>query len=389
MQDSGLEAPFSMNDLARIESLGDNCELGFVLRRLGWEDGSLLRWASISPESLLATLRGDFEHIYEYENLTPLRLTMVQDARYGTAWHTEMTASVSGGALVFNHDETIRRGIHAKEQDKRAHLVAKLRKKFAHPNPLFVIKARTGLNPEVLEGIHYQLYRRVRSPRFTLLEICADEARSGQMTVVDRNHLRGWVRRFASYEKANDGDDASWHSVLRQALTIHSENVSITQDEGPFTLPFPHRQAPDLHHRVEGDVRLGMARLISGNEWCRLIEDDRFRLHARGFGSGATVISWMGLHLPPGALIQVRGSCAIPESKPVKTTLQVGCGETVMHEATLVLSDLNTQTMTLPLPTDERHSCFARLSVEPVEALHGSERAVIDVSPVKIFLPTS
>ena len=55
--------------LSRIESLGDNCELGFVLRRLGSEEGMLFRWASMQPESLLATLRADFERFYEFDDL--------------------------------------------------------------------------------------------------------------------------------------------------------------------------------------------------------------------------------------------------------------------------------------------------------------------------------
>jgi hypothetical protein len=43
----------------RIESLGDNCELGFVLRHLGVEAGSLFRWAAMKHEQLLMKLRGN------------------------------------------------------------------------------------------------------------------------------------------------------------------------------------------------------------------------------------------------------------------------------------------------------------------------------------------
>lgn len=38
--------------LSRIECLGDNCELGFVMRNLKYEKSSLFRW-SITP---IATL---------------------------------------------------------------------------------------------------------------------------------------------------------------------------------------------------------------------------------------------------------------------------------------------------------------------------------------------
>jgi hypothetical protein len=76
------------SDLLRLEGLGDNCELGFVLRRLGFEDGMLFRWASIRPESLLATLRGDCADLYEFGNLVPQNAKMVRDLHYGTSWHT-------------------------------------------------------------------------------------------------------------------------------------------------------------------------------------------------------------------------------------------------------------------------------------------------------------
>jgi hypothetical protein len=61
----------------RIESLGDNCELGFVLRHLGVEAGSLFRWAAMKPEQLLMKLRADFDGMYEFANLSPLRPAMV------------------------------------------------------------------------------------------------------------------------------------------------------------------------------------------------------------------------------------------------------------------------------------------------------------------------
>lgn len=49
--------------LVRFESLGDNCEFGFVHRRLSYEDGSLFRWARIDPWQLYAVLRSDFSGI--------------------------------------------------------------------------------------------------------------------------------------------------------------------------------------------------------------------------------------------------------------------------------------------------------------------------------------
>jgi hypothetical protein len=85
-----LKSPpgIKLSELARLEALGDNCEFGFLLRRLGFEDGMLFRWASIRPQCLLATLRNDFVDLYQFDNLVPAQVGMVRDLHYGIAWHT-------------------------------------------------------------------------------------------------------------------------------------------------------------------------------------------------------------------------------------------------------------------------------------------------------------
>ncbi|MDR3531687.1 MAG: hypothetical protein P4L90_14195, partial [Rhodopila sp.] len=202
------------SDLARLEGFGDNCEFGFVLRRLGFEDGMLFRWASIRPESLLATLRGDFAQIYEFDNLVPQNSKMVRDLHYGTAWHTQMYSSLRAGTLTFDASEERRHAIHAKEASKLAYLIEKLRTKFNHPNPVFVIKANSGIPEDVLEAIHYQIYRRATSPRFLLLEVQANAKRAGSVELLDRNRMRGYVTQFAPYDRSDEGDDANWIAVL-------------------------------------------------------------------------------------------------------------------------------------------------------------------------------
>src|ERR1700761_9612739 len=176
------------SELARLEGFGNNCEFGLMLRRIGFEGGMLFRWASILPQVLLATLRADFENLYEFDNLVPVSPVMVRDLHYGMGWHTQMYSSLREGTLVFNEGEAARRVIHAREASKIAYLVDKLRRKFEHPNPVFVIKANGGIPPQILEEIHYQLYRRVLSPRFLLLEVCLDPARAGAVELLDRNH---------------------------------------------------------------------------------------------------------------------------------------------------------------------------------------------------------
>lgn len=388
-----LEPPsgpaIAKSDLARLEGFGDNCEFGFVLRRLGFEDGMLFRWASIRPESLLATLRGDFEHIYEFDNIVPQQAKMVRDLHYGTAWHTQMYSSRREGTLTFEADTERRRLIHASEASKLAYLVAKLRKKFIHPNPVFVVKANIGIPEQVLEAIHYQIYRRATSPRFLLLEVQDDAIRAGTVELLDRNRMRGYVSRFASYEQSEDADDASWIAVLAQALAHNAEapDVAIPTLQVPIAqdvrLPFPDGSGPDLLTPVVGDVRGGISARIGGNEWCRMVDEDTYRLHASGLNADATALRWTGVHLPPHCILTVQAMCAISESLPVRARLEIigADGTTLRNEH--VFDRVEEQRFSISGPGHLPNPLTVSLYAEPLVPLLAGERAVIDIDPIR------
>lgn len=377
------------SDMARLEGLGDNCEFGFVLRRLGFEGGMLFRWASIRPESLLATLRADFKNIYEFENLVPQQAKMVRDLHYGTAWHTQMYSAYRDDKLTFEADTERRRTIHAREAPKLAHLEAKLRHKFTHPNPVFVLKANIGIQEEVLEAIHYQIYRRATSSRFLLLEVQADPARAGTVEVLDRNRMRGYVRRFATYEQSEDGDDASWIAVLTQALA-HNANAlnaaisspSVSTPQGVL-LSFPDGSGPDLLAPVTGDIRGGMPSRSGGNAWCRMVDEDTYRLHATGLNGDATTLHWTGVHLPPNCLLTVQAMCAITESLSVRATLEIVGADGTTLRNNHVFERVEEQRFSIAVPTHFPNPLAVSLRAEPLIPLKAGERAVIDVDPIR------
>jgi hypothetical protein len=374
-------------DLPRLEGFGDNCELGFVLRRLRFEEGMLFRWASIRPESLLATLRGDFADIYKFENLVPQNEKMVRDLHYGTAWHTKMYSSRRAGTLIFDAGEEERRLIHAREASKLAYLVEKLRAKFQHPNPVFVIKANTGIHEDLLEAIHYQIYRRTTSPRFLLLEVRDDANRAGSVELLDRNRMRGYVSRFAHYDKSDAGDDANWIAVLSQALAHNAEApaASPVLAKAPriVSLPFPDGAGPDLLTPVPGDLRGGMPSRIGGDAWCRMVDEDTYRLHATGLGTDATRLQWTGVHLPAGYVVKVRAGFAIKESLPVEAVLEITCLDGTVLQSRHVFDITEEQELSLSGPAYLANPLRVRLSVEPLAPLKMGERAVIDIFSIK------
>jgi hypothetical protein len=387
--DPRIGPKIAKSELVRLEGFGDNCEFGFVLRRLGFEDGMLFRWASIRPESLLATLRGDFEDLYEFDNLVPQQAKMVRDLHYGTAWHTQMYSSRRDGTLTFEADIERRREIHAKEASKLAYLVAKLRRKFTHPNPVFVIKANSGIPEQVLEAIHYQIYRRATSPRFLLLEVRDDATRAGTVELLDRNRMRGYVSRLAPYERSDDTDDAGWIAVLAQALAHNAEAPDMAVSTLSVPIPqavllrFPEGSGPDLLTPVPGDVRAGIPSLIGGSAWCRMVNDETYRLHAAGLNADATALRWTGVQLPPNCILTVQAKCAISQSLPVCATLEIiGADGTILRNQH-VFDGVEEEHFSIPGSLHLPNPLTVSLHAEPLRPLRMGERAVIDVDPIK------
>jgi hypothetical protein len=81
----------------RVESLGDNCEVGMVQRELGAEPLGLFRFASTTPESVVAALENHLEGIGRQGSLTLSLLGeqqeyMVTDNQYGLLYHTWLFA---------------------------------------------------------------------------------------------------------------------------------------------------------------------------------------------------------------------------------------------------------------------------------------------------------
>ena len=191
-----------MPDFSRIESLGDNCELGFVLRRLGLEAGSLFRWARSRAEQICCLLEADFDRIYEFDALTPSRLTMVEEARYGINWHTEMHAHIVDGRLAFVADLATRRDIHHRELQKFRYLIDKLHYRLTAGGLLLVIKANEGIAPATLRRLHAALAAQAAGASFTLLEVRAADAPEAVGTVVEQSSglLTGYISTFAEYD---------------------------------------------------------------------------------------------------------------------------------------------------------------------------------------------
>lgn len=315
----------------RIESLGDNCELGFVMRRIGHDSGSLFRWASMKPHSLLAMLRADLTGFYRFEDLSPLRAAMVCDDAYGIGWHSDMRCHAVGGRMAFVDDRPTRLAIHLREQRKLRYLVAKFRARASLGGVLFVIKSNPGIEPGLIDTLFAQLQRLAGGAVFTLLEVQAapEPDRIGQVERRRDGLLRGYVSGFASYETADKMDFAAWSAVLDNALSMESSpgwtarlsQLHVEVVENAISLPFPPAADADLSRPLIGDLRGGAVRLLHGNEWCRPV-DGAYRLHGPSPEHKAAQLYWANLRGAGRHQLVGTVHCPILDSVPLNLVIQ-------------------------------------------------------------------
>src|ERR1700733_6941101 len=135
--------PLTRDELSRIESLGDNCEIGAVLELLGYSHGGLFKWANNPPEALLKALADDMRNLYRFENLAPYNRAMVTDNAYGMAFHSCMQSK----AGAFAQNDNTRRDVHRGETGKIHHLRARFLRRAKMGGAVYVIKRNSGLDP--------------------------------------------------------------------------------------------------------------------------------------------------------------------------------------------------------------------------------------------------
>jgi hypothetical protein len=206
----------------RFESLGDNCEFGFALQRIGGASSSLFRWTFLSAESLLALLSADFQDFYRLENLTPAHGNMVAEARYGIGWHTDMRSEQGAGGFRFIQTDAERARTFQNELSKRLRLRDVFLARLCRGGMIYVIKSNFGIPAAILDGIERELDRLAQGAAFTLLElrVAAHGAQSGEVGREAARRLLGWVSRFAAYDRADDLAEDDYRRILPLALEL-------------------------------------------------------------------------------------------------------------------------------------------------------------------------
>jgi hypothetical protein len=203
-----------MSDLevhAHFESLGFNCEFGFVQRHFQHEPTSLLRWAASPPEQLIEALRNDFAGVGEPEF-----------TKFAPYWHDGEYATSDTRYDLTAHTTMRSIAPEAYEREFRKHcqrlswLTRALLESFRDAAPIWVRVDYAPLSMPTIERLFSEL-RRYGPNR--LLIVRADPAAEGVVERLGDGLAIGYVRTFSRWEAVDKYiDPASWMALLRNAL---------------------------------------------------------------------------------------------------------------------------------------------------------------------------
>ncbi|QRZ14470.1 hypothetical protein JWJ88_11285 (plasmid) [Paracoccus methylovorus] len=200
-----------------FESIGDNCEFGFVQRRAGVESGGLLRWAISPPGPLAHAISTRFSEIYKFENLIPSSPRMVRDLGSGLAFHTKMYSQEGRFVAV----EAERRGIWEEEFEKIKYLSVKLCDILKDGSKIITYKRNGGISEKEVNSLAAAI-----ADCGPCKFLCVEEGSPnivGTVTHVRNNLYSGKIDRFASYSEAGKCSYDVWSIILINMLALAEE----------------------------------------------------------------------------------------------------------------------------------------------------------------------
>jgi hypothetical protein len=208
----------------KFESLGDNCELGLVQRRVGAEPLGLLRFSGTPLRHLLRAMEARFQGLADADSIRIQPENgeyMVKLAKYEFVYHAEMKV----GAIDPEQ-------LHNQQVRTIGFLVRKLLEDLERPTKIMVFRQNEPLSADDLTDLRLAL---AAFGPATLLWV--QEARPGHppntVVKVDDRLMVGFVRRLAGRLTVPDLDLESWLTVLRKAYAVSTGQAPVTATDQP------------------------------------------------------------------------------------------------------------------------------------------------------------
>ncbi len=199
--------------MMEFESLGADCEFGLLQRHYHAEPLGLLRWSSIFPDTLRATLKSRFEGFADPDNLTLSRATwgeyFIKNVKLGIATHTWVMET-----------QTDENAFFAKHQIRMAWLVEKTIENLAAADRIYIYKMRHGTFDQRIVDIAENL-RAYGPNRFLCVNLADDEHPAGSVELVSTGFARGFISRHGSVPGPHWKIEYSeWLSVCQKAYDM-------------------------------------------------------------------------------------------------------------------------------------------------------------------------
>lgn len=203
--------PATDGDLLRcFESLGDNCEFGLVQRYAGVEPLGLFRFNFTTLSALVTGLEKRFSDLGlpGRVQVTWSNEWIVSEQIYGFQYHT------------FNSDASLdAEQLASKQSHWLRYMAGKFIERLQLNDRIFIRKGEVSTDESSIRSLHAAMRQ---FGDVTLLWVCAaDEGHlAGTVEWLDAGLMRGWLCRFAPYDRAVDVDLVSWLQLCRRAWAL-------------------------------------------------------------------------------------------------------------------------------------------------------------------------
>ena len=204
--------------VSHFESLGTNCEFGFVQRLAGSEPLGLLRLAGLPVDKLLRGLEDGFgsiaapgRHFVDIDPKHPDEGLIGRDANYTMYYHTYLQPeTVSAEALLIT------------EEERLPYLARKLMEDIDDGEKILVVKDDTGFHLD--DVLRIEAAVRSRGDALILWVEGAEPGHDpGTVEVLRPGLMKGRVDRFAELKKGlKDVSQTMWLQMLRNAWALRS-----------------------------------------------------------------------------------------------------------------------------------------------------------------------
>ena len=214
--------PADADLVSHFESLGTNCELGFVQRLAGSEPLGLLRFAGLPVDKLVRGLRSGFADI-----ATPGRHSVALDPRHPD----EGLIGRDGAYTMYYHtyvqpETTAAEDLLLMEAERLPYLARKLVEDMEDGEKIFVVKNDQGFHLDDILNIE-ALVRSRGDASILWVEGAEPGYPPGLVQLLRPGLMKGRVDRFADLTLGpNDIAQSIWLTMLRNAWALRSRHMA-------------------------------------------------------------------------------------------------------------------------------------------------------------------